>query len=200
MGGKKSYHHKDLYRELLEKAFALVAEVGYDKLSLRELASSVGVTVGAIYHHFPSRQHLLVAVAVKGFDELNGEAERIGSDQKFEPMDKLFRMTEIFLAFARKRPQLFRLMYESEIAVPEPPQELIAAQKKGYDALYEIMQAVFPGESVRQLKIRMVAHWSALYGYAHLNDMHLLQPYMTRGIPAKELVNVITRAAVDLAL
>jgi AcrR family transcriptional regulator len=47
------------------------ASEGYAATSIRDIARSVGVTVGAIYGHFPSKGRLLVAVYEEG-------AERIG--------------------------------------------------------------------------------------------------------------------------
>lgn len=46
---------------------------GYAATSIRDIASAVGVTVGAIYVHFPSKDRLLVAVYEEGVRRI-GEA------------------------------------------------------------------------------------------------------------------------------
>ena len=49
-------------REILAAATAVFAEGGYRGGSLRDVAKSIGVTPGAILHHFGSKEQLLVAV------------------------------------------------------------------------------------------------------------------------------------------
>ena len=68
---KRTYHHGDLRRALLEAAWRLVAEKGLAALTLRELARDAGVSHAAPYHHFPTRTALLDALAVEGFAGLD---------------------------------------------------------------------------------------------------------------------------------
>jgi AcrR family transcriptional regulator len=75
---KRTYHHGDLRRALLDAAWRLVAEKGLAALTLRELARAAGVSHAAPYHHFPSRTALLDALAEEGFaglDRAMGEAK-----------------------------------------------------------------------------------------------------------------------------
>jgi len=64
---KAKYHHGDLRRALIEAALAILAKDGARGLSLREVARKVGVTQTAPYHHFPTREALVAAVAAEGF-------------------------------------------------------------------------------------------------------------------------------------
>jgi AcrR family transcriptional regulator len=50
--------------EILEGCFDLFATEGYAKLSMRQMASSLGVTTGTVYHYFSSKQNI--------FEELFG--------------------------------------------------------------------------------------------------------------------------------
>ena len=65
-----TYHHGDLRAALLKVATAEIERVGYESLSLRELAEKLGVSRAAPYRHFADRRALLAAVAAEGFDEL----------------------------------------------------------------------------------------------------------------------------------
>ncbi len=49
--------------DVLEAAVALLEEVGLDDLTTRKLADRLGVRVGALYWHYPSKQALLDAIA-----------------------------------------------------------------------------------------------------------------------------------------
>ena len=53
---------KMLRERILLVADKLFHEYGYDKVSMREIAVASGVTTGALYHHFDSKQQILMAV------------------------------------------------------------------------------------------------------------------------------------------
>src|SRR5260221_12179552 len=61
--GPKPYHHGDLRRVLIDAALQLVGEGGADAVSVREAARRAGVSPGAPFRHFPSRDALMNAVA-----------------------------------------------------------------------------------------------------------------------------------------
>ncbi len=56
-------------QRLFEVASALIAEAGYEATTLRQIAEQAGVSVGNLYHHFPSKD----AVALELYDRLSEE-------------------------------------------------------------------------------------------------------------------------------
>ena len=44
--------------EILDGSFSLFAQHGYNKLSMRQMASSLGVTTGTLYHYFDGKQQI----------------------------------------------------------------------------------------------------------------------------------------------
>jgi AcrR family transcriptional regulator len=67
---RKSYHHGDLANALVEVATAIISEVGIENLSLREVARRAGVSPGAPFRHFPTREALLAAIAGRAMQRL----------------------------------------------------------------------------------------------------------------------------------
>src|SRR5258705_10098767 len=59
----RPYHHGDLRRVLIDAAVDLVGEGGPDAVSVREAARRAGVSPGAPFRHFASRDALMAAVA-----------------------------------------------------------------------------------------------------------------------------------------
>jgi AcrR family transcriptional regulator len=56
--------HPDIRRaELLDRATALFVQRGYDNVSLNDLIADAGVSKGAFYHWFPSKDELITALA-----------------------------------------------------------------------------------------------------------------------------------------
>jgi AcrR family transcriptional regulator len=49
--------------DIVDRALALLGEVGLPDLTMRRLGTELGVQASAIYHHFPNKQALLGAVA-----------------------------------------------------------------------------------------------------------------------------------------
>src|ERR1700737_4772688 len=70
MPAKRRYHHGNLKQKLLDSAVALIAAVGSQAFTLRELARRAGVSHNAPYRHFKDKEDLLGAVAAQGFDRL----------------------------------------------------------------------------------------------------------------------------------
>jgi AcrR family transcriptional regulator len=66
-------HRKDdaTRQRILAVAAQCFADQGYAATSIRDIARNVGVTVGAIYVHFPSKDRLLVAVYEMGVHRIS---------------------------------------------------------------------------------------------------------------------------------
>jgi AcrR family transcriptional regulator len=52
------------------KALELSAQTGFEALTMRALATAVGVQVAALYHYFPDKQSLLASLLNDHFDQL----------------------------------------------------------------------------------------------------------------------------------
>jgi AcrR family transcriptional regulator len=62
--------HPDIRRaELLDRAAALFVRDGYDNVSLNDLIADAGVSKGAFYHWFPSKDALIAALAERSASE-----------------------------------------------------------------------------------------------------------------------------------
>lgn len=65
--GKRSYHHGDLRRALVDEGLALLESQGLAGLSLRAIAARAGVSHAAPKNHFGNLRGLLTAMAAEGF-------------------------------------------------------------------------------------------------------------------------------------
>lgn len=54
--------HDQQRRQLLQRSFPLFAEHGFRGLSIRKLAEGLGVTTGAFYHYFRSKEQIFEAM------------------------------------------------------------------------------------------------------------------------------------------
>lgn len=71
------------YQEIVAAAGALFAEHGFDGTSLLDIAKSVGVLKGSLYHHITSKEDLLydvIRIGHQGLDANLALAEHFGDD------------------------------------------------------------------------------------------------------------------------
>ena len=109
-----SYHHGDLRGALVKAVVTEIERGGYENLLLRRVAESLGVSRAAPYRHFADRRALLAAVAADGFDRLTAIYRNAIANGK-TPQARLAAAGRAYLAFAAERPQLFRLMFVSDL-------------------------------------------------------------------------------------
>ncbi len=110
---RRSYHHGDLRRALLDAARVLIGERGMEALTLREVARKVGVTHAAPYHHFPTRESLLDALADEAFALLDA-AMRAAPVRREDGEGASARLTAIgraYIDFARAHPEHLQVMF-----------------------------------------------------------------------------------------
>ncbi|HDS1756089.1 MULTISPECIES: TetR/AcrR family transcriptional regulator [Pseudomonas] len=58
------------YEESRTKALQLFACKGFGQVSMRDLARHLGLTAGSLYHHFPSKQHLLFELLEEFYEDM----------------------------------------------------------------------------------------------------------------------------------
>jgi AcrR family transcriptional regulator len=164
---RKSYHHGDLRRAVLDAAWDQVAEHGLRELTLREVARRVGVTHAAPYHHFSDREALLDALADEAYGELDAamsEAKRGVEDAS----ERLFVLGRAYVDFARRQPERIEVMFRRKKAPAEQPPELGArAFQHLVDAIAACQQAnKAPQGDVYAL---VLSAWSLVHGFALLS-------------------------------
>jgi AcrR family transcriptional regulator len=91
------------------EAHKLLDAEGVDAVTMRRVATAVGITAMAVYRHYPDRDGLLTALADEGFTEL---ATRLTTARlKGDLTTRLRKVLDVNLDFALEQPQLFELMF-----------------------------------------------------------------------------------------
>ena len=100
--------HRD---EILNAACELLVTRGLDGLSMRKLATQLGVTAPALYRHYESKEAVLVDVV--------GEAFKVFAQYLYRALDgrtpvERFRLTgRSYMAFALEHPRYYSLLHAS---------------------------------------------------------------------------------------
>ena len=105
---------------ILEVAAARFADAGYSRTSLAEIAREVGITTPGLTHHFPTKQHLLLAIVEQRFDvTAEAAAATEGEIDGTRTLRLLHGLTQLFAA----KPGLMGLfvLVSAEAADPSNP-------------------------------------------------------------------------------
>jgi AcrR family transcriptional regulator len=197
MNADSTYHHGDLRAALLKVATAEIERVGYESLSLRELAEKLGVSRAAPYRHFADRRALLAAVAAEGFDELTAIHRNAVAKT---PLARLVAAGRGYLAFAAERPQMFRLMFVSDLLAGNklpPDPALIKAAGESYVAFEGLVAATIKNPDEGTIKAAAIAIMSSTYGFALLRMNDRLKPFMYGTLTQNELVDAVLSIKVE---
>jgi AcrR family transcriptional regulator len=98
-------------RKIARAARRLLDKEGAQGVTMRRVASAVGITPMALYRHYPSRDGLLNALADEGFAELMGRFADLRPRGQVD--QQLLQILDIFLDHAFDHPRLFELMFLS---------------------------------------------------------------------------------------
>jgi AcrR family transcriptional regulator len=157
---RTTYHHGDLRAALVAAGLAML-EAG-EPFSLRALARQAGVSPTAPYRHFPDRDALESALAVRGMQDLMVALAPNG--QTPATSEEVAELGVRYVRFALARPALFRLMFGREC--DDQDDERVRAAAALHDYLATVLGHVFPNADADALA---TAGWSLAHGLAFLH-------------------------------
>ncbi|WP_454294200.1 TetR/AcrR family transcriptional regulator [Salana multivorans] len=165
---RRRYHHGDLRRTLLDAGGILLEREGPEAMSLRALARDAGVSPTAPYNHFPSKQALLVALAVEGAHALAAEQARAAAESPLG-VERLVALGRSYVVFALEHPQRYRLMFGTAIGDWHAHPEMAAAKPGTFAPIHEALTATLGlAEPDPHLETVAITAWSLAHGLALL--------------------------------
>ncbi|NOJ47531.1 TetR/AcrR family transcriptional regulator [Bradyrhizobium archetypum] len=168
----KPYHHGDLRRVLVEAALQLVGEGGADAVSVREAARRAGVSPGAPFRHFPSRDALMQAVAEEAQRRFRAEIEAaLAGAPAGDPLGRFRCLGLAYLRWAMRNPTHFEVIssrrlfdHDRAAAISSDNAELIALTEQ------TLAEAFVAGQlRPADLKQIQIAGRALVYGFARMN-------------------------------
>lgn len=99
-------------QEIVHAAERHLTEHGPAALSLRAVARSLGMTVQALYHYFPSRDALVTTLVTKAYDDLADAVQAAVDTPSDDPdLPRLVLAAEGYRRWAVAHPERFQLLY-----------------------------------------------------------------------------------------
>ncbi len=152
--------HRSLRDALIAHAADLL-DAGEQALSLRAVARAAGVSAMAPYRHFPDKAALLHAVREQGFATLHDVLVAADARGLARSMPQaLVEQGMAYVAFAKARPALFRLMFTGTDDCP--PKEATSG------AAYRMLADRVVSLNAAKAEAATMAAWSIVHGLAML--------------------------------
>ncbi|VWC58029.1 MULTISPECIES: TetR/AcrR family transcriptional regulator [Burkholderia] len=175
---KAGYHHGNLRQAVLDLAFAALEHANGRELSVRHLATQLGVSDSAVYRHFVNKEALLVALVVEGFRRLT----QVQIDAFAAEISRGASARDAFRAgglahvkFAHAHAELFRLMHGGFAVQHRDDAELVQARRENSEVTTQAIRRMV-GSTIDEQQIRAfsVGVRSFVHGFAMLwIDGHL---------------------------
>lgn len=162
----RDYHHGDLPAALRAAAVELIAEVGPNGFSLREVARRAGVSHAAPAHHFGDTQGLLTSVAAEGYRTMSQAMDEATAGAK-NARERLTACGKAYVRTALANPGHYGVMV-SDVA-DHGNDEFLTASLGAYEQLLETVHAL-RDEFNADLDIDKTATmcWAAVHGLVEL--------------------------------
>lgn len=126
---RQGYHHGNLKQALVDATLKLVEQYGPQSFTIAEAAKQAGVSAAAPYRHFRSKDELFEEVARQGFG-MFADLMEYAYDQGQPSALAAFEATgRAYLAFAKKYPGHYIIMFESGVSLVTNPDLAHAANR-----------------------------------------------------------------------
>ncbi|WP_067585002.1 TetR/AcrR family transcriptional regulator [Endozoicomonas ascidiicola] len=193
---KKNYHHGNLRQSLVREATCVIATVGVEGLSMRNLAERAGVSRTAAYHHFKDKNALLCAIAEQGFKEWDVHFSLLMSEQTGDMSLWLNTFVQAYLDFSREHQEQYDLMFGRTIwKNGEPTEALKIASFRCFQNFVDLIrQWQDKGQVASHLDCLRIAQvsWSTLHGMSRLLNDGI---YLDKGA-----IDAMSKSAVEMIL
>lgn len=187
---------------ILDQALDIIANEGYDNLTMRKLGDCLGCAAKTIYNYYSSKEEIYLRVLTKGFEMLNAQAAAAieGID---DPMERLRILSTVYTSFGIENANYYNIMfnwdvpkytnYVGTVLEPVAKEEKDVAfffAQKAEEALAEIF--INQEEPEDEIAFQLIRMWSGLHGIVSLYNSHGIHEY------ASDPEKYIRRIAEDL--
>ena len=167
---ERKLRDKQARRAQIISAARRIAELeGWSNVTVRRLSDEISYSQPVLYAHFGSREGILAAVAIEGFQELGLALEK--ARKRVKRGTAVESVAAAYLEFAASLPALYEVMFSLSLSVPfgeaATPPELRFA--------FSHLLDLFQGQGSKSEVITEM-FWASLHGIAELTRTKRFPP------------------------
>lgn len=188
---RRSDHSREEIKELaLKAAEEIVAEVGFNGLSARKIASAIGYTVGTIYLVFKNLDDLIMQVNTRTLENLFQSVSKTNNNKN--PKENLRLFGQAYYEFASKNPHLWSLVFEHHVAdggdiLPELGERITAL----FSLIETELKAIEPKKKTATIHAASLAIWSSVHGITILAISDKL--FMAQNVTPTQMIDQLIK-------
>lgn len=202
---KKAYTREEviaLKHSIMDEASRIMAETGLANISMRNLASGLGMTAPNLYNYFPSKHELFLETSLRGFELLKQHTE--AASQGIEnPKERLRAMLKASLVFARTWSGYWELIFHPPISLQAfKGTPLEEADRLVREKTFQMMMATveeaskyYTEDKESNLPIRAITAMTSVHGLIDLYTHRILDQF---GEGAEKMVERLIDESLDL--
>ena len=147
-----------------------VAELeGWGSVTVRRLADEISYSQPVLYAHFGSREGVVAAVAIEGFQELGLTLEK--ARKRPRRGDVIEAVANSYLTFARSLPALYEAMFTLGLPIPFDDPATPPELRLAFSQIEQLFQ-----ERTSGIEVHAELFWAGLHGIAELTRTKRFPP------------------------
>jgi AcrR family transcriptional regulator len=147
-----------------------IAELeGWPSVTVRRLSDEISYSQPVLYGHFESREGILAAVAIEGFQEIGLALEK--ARKRAKPGKMVESVASAYLEFAASSPALYEVMFSLSLNIPFADAATPPELRFAFAQLLEMFQ----GQGSKP-EVLSELFWAGLHGIADLTRTRRFPP------------------------
>ena len=176
---------ENIQGRILKAALDIIVQEGFPALTMRKLASRIGMTAPNIYNYYKSKDELYITLVIQGFEMLQRELMSAYDAYK-EPLERGAALARAYIAFGLKHSSYYDIMFTYPTPkyhdyVGTPLEKLSEIE---YRISMEIVMLALKAVKVfmgnehviddQEVQQRFIAVWSMLHGMVSLYNSKIV--------------------------
>ncbi len=153
---------------LLASAAEILESEGPEALSVRRIAAAAGVAPMGVYNHFDSKNGIIEALFIQGFERLRQALTTIAEIQ--DPYEALREAGRRYRALAKAHPMVYQLMFLRTLPGYEPSLAALEVAARAFDSLVAAVQRAMAAGVIAEGPLTETAQliWASIHGWVSL--------------------------------
>ena len=167
---ERKQRDREARRAQIISAARRIAELeGWPNVTVRRLSDEISYSQPVLYGHFESREGILAAVAIEGFQEIGLALEK--ARKRAKPGKIVEAVATAYLEFATSSPALYEAMFSLGLSIPFADANTPPELRFAFAQLMELFQ----GQGSKP-EVLTELFWAGLHGIADLTRTKRFPP------------------------
>ena len=167
---ERKLRDKQARRAQIISAARRIAELeGWSNVTVRRLSDEISYSQPVLYAHFGSREGILAAVAIEGFQELGLALEK--ARRRAKSGNTVESVAAAYLEFAASSPALYEVMFSLGLSVPFGDAATPSELRFAFSQLLQLFQG-----QASKAEVITELFWASLHGIAELTRTKRFPP------------------------